>query len=577
MRDAMERRQMFQGIMSAAALACCLSVAILTGTLEQQQGSELLWRSPDLASKIGVPNRGYWGTEMVPQSLKDNIGTNNIKIDDTIRSIKATQEQPNFAAALYKLEKSTASSSLRASQLTQPSDWLDNTTPQLPDPQGFVHRMQRMRLSSRYCRVHPESCKTLAPAFPGFDGMHYATDEFATNPADALEQGSAADLLQAGVDAGDDAAAANPQEMKVAKARTQSLSLLSGNTGGMPWLAPYEGQHGFQNEDENVKWGEAALKARAPVQQLADPMWCGAASCAEHGYARHQHSMAKILGHIVHNEAAIRVGGERNAAEICAKFPAACADADGGGAGHYGYIPGTSIPTVLQQNGQARTTDLAQVYHNKFPSKELGERTFNGDGDSLLPHGQLWGLKGGKNGKTVRYHEYDGFYKGTQPDRAVVDSPQQAASERYTIETKELQDGLTRIRAHNAKLAVAAANVKKFSRQHEGGRGRVVARRRGKGGGGLAKIGGSERDLEEGAALFRVAASPAGTVLPELDQLAGQGEGESRHVVSRALPPMRGLDMSVVSHESPTLALAEEETMEANQQRHLDRLSRMLP
>ena len=42
--------------------------------------------------------------------------------------------------------------------------------------------------------------------------------------------------------------------------------------------------------------------------------------------------------------------------------------------------------------------------------------------------------------------------QGTQPDRAVVDSPQQAASERYTIETKELQDGLTRIRAHNAKV-----------------------------------------------------------------------------------------------------------------------------
>lgn len=38
--------------------ACCLAAAILTGALEQQQGrSELLWRSPDLAGKIGVPNR----------------------------------------------------------------------------------------------------------------------------------------------------------------------------------------------------------------------------------------------------------------------------------------------------------------------------------------------------------------------------------------------------------------------------------------------------------------------------------------------------------------------------------------
>jgi len=571
--------QLQKGIITAAALACCLAAAILTGALEQQQGrSELLWRSPDLAGKIGVPNRGYWGTEMVPQSLKDNIGTNNLKIDDTIRSIKATQEQPNFAAALHKLEKSTQSASLRASQLTQPSDWLDNSTPQLPDPQGFVHRMQRLRLSSRYCRIHPESCKTLAPNFPGLDGMQYATDEFEKNPADPLEQGSAADLLQSGVDAGD--SAANPEEdMKVAKARTQSLAMLPNSANGdagMPWLAPYSGQHGFQNHDDNVKWGEAAEKAQEPVQQLADPLWCGAASCAEHSYARHEHSIGKILGHIVHNEAAIRVGGERNAAEICAKTKM-CGDSGGGGKGGYGYIPGTAIPTVMKQKGLARTMDLAQVYHYTFPSKKLGERTFDGEGDSLLPHGQLWGLNGGKKGKTVRYHEYDGFYKGTQPDRAVVDSPQQAAAEGYSLESKELQDGLKRIRAHNAKLAAAAANVEKFSHQHpQGSRGRAVARRS-HGMGGLVRVAGSKRDLEEGAALFGVAASPAGTVLPRLDELSGEGEGESRHVVSRSLPAMRGLDMSVVSHESPTLALAEEQTTQANEQRRLDRLSKMLP
>jgi hypothetical protein len=367
---------------------------------------------------------------MVPQSLKDNLGTNNLKISDTIRSIKATEAQPNFAAALHKLERSTQSAGLKTAELTQPSDWLDADagTSQLPDPQGFVHRMQRLRLSSRYCRIHPESCKTLAPEFPGLDGMKYATDEMETNPADPLEQGTAADLLMKGqklgqaADAEDDAAAreGSQQAMKVKKARTQSL-FLDGHDGsnhdaGMPWLAPYFGQHGFQNHDDNVKWAELAEKSAEPYEQKADPLWCGAATCAEHSYARHEHSRGAILPHIVHNEAAIKIGGERYAT-----YPGG-----GGGGSGYGYIPGTSIPTVVEkQSTPARTTDLAQVSHYKFPSKELGERTFRGSGDSLLPHGQLWGLS--KGGNTVRYHEYDGFYKGTQPDRAVVESPRQAA------------------------------------------------------------------------------------------------------------------------------------------------------
>ena len=298
----MERRQLVQGVLTAAALACCLSVAVLTGALQDQGGRrELLGRSPDLAGKLGVPNGGFWGSEAVPESLTDNIGTNNMRITDTIRSIKATQDQPNFAAALHKLERSTAAASLRTEEMAEPSDWLDPATPQLPDPQGFVHRMQRLRLSSRYCRIHPESCKTLAPQFPGLDGIKYASDELEHNPADPLEQGTAADLLQAGLAAGESAAAAaraggadsmpGGDEMKVRKARTQSLFLDGSGNGangdaGMPWLAPYFGQHGFQNHDDNVKWGEAAEKAAAPVPQLADPLWCGAATStvrSDHG------------------------------------------------------------------------------------------------------------------------------------------------------------------------------------------------------------------------------------------------------------------------------------------------------
>jgi len=437
-------------------------VAILTGSIEEQQGRvELGWRSADLAGKLGVPNRGLWGAKASQQSVTDNMGANNLEISDTIRSIRATQDQPNFAAALHKLEKATESASAKAAELTQPSDWLDTATPQLPDPQGFVHRMQRMRLSSRYCRVHPESCKSLAPSFPGLDGMRYASDEFYKNPAekntaaelDPLEKDTAAQLLQEGIAAGDSAAKSPgmPVQMKQ-KARTQSLYLegASGNQlDGMPWLGPYFGQHGLQNPDDNVKWGAQAEKNAKPVEQLADPLWCGGPTCAEHSYARHQHSIAKVLGGIVHNQAALRLGGERNAAEICAQTKL-CGDA-GGKKGSYGYLnnadgtPGT-VPAVIwsKQVGQARTEELAELteksssrHHYKFPSLKLGGRSFSGKGDTLLPHGQLWGLRG-KHANTVRYHEYDGFYEGSQPDRAVVETPQQAGADAYVLEEKVL-------------------------------------------------------------------------------------------------------------------------------------------
>ena len=67
----------------------------------------------------------------------------------------------------------------------------------------------------------------------------------------------------------------------------------------------------------------------------------------------------------------------------------------------------------------APTTSLAQV--NTLTGGS-GTMAYQGKEDSLLPHGQLWGL--GSKG-TVRYHEYPGFYEGTQPDRAATESQQQ--------------------------------------------------------------------------------------------------------------------------------------------------------
>ena len=102
-----------------------------------------------------------------------------------------------------------------------------------------------------------------------------------------------------------------------------------------------------------------------------------------------------------------------------------------------------------------------------------------------------------------------------------------------------MQDGLKRIRAHNAKLAAAAANVEKFSHAQSRRRvGMAAARSSATSKGaaassmahqriGLATVKGDQKDLEAGAALFGVAASPAGAVLPQLDELAGRGRSEA--------------------------------------------------
>jgi hypothetical protein len=71
-----------------------------------------------------------------------------------------------------------------------------------------------------------------------------------------------------------------------------------------------------------------------------------------------------------------------------------------------------------QTTRQGREMELAQV----DGTGGLGLRTASGHGDSLLPNGPLWGLK---NKHAVRYHEYPGFYEGSQPDRAATESMQQ--------------------------------------------------------------------------------------------------------------------------------------------------------
>ena len=51
-----------------------------------------------------------------------------------------------------------------------------------------------------------------------------------------------------------------------------------------------------------------------------------------------------------------------------------------------------------------------------------------------------------------------------------------------------------------------------------------------------------------------------------------RGEGNDK-----SLPAMKGLDMSVVSHEAPTLALDQEERFQSAQEAQLARISKLLP
>ena len=53
-----------------------------------------------------------------------------------------------------------------------------------------------------------------------------------------------------------------------------------------------------------------------------------------------------------------------------------------------------------------------------------------------------------------------------------------------------------------------------------------------------------------------------------------RGRDEGRAL---ALPGIRGLDMSIVSKEAPTLALSEEENYQSAEQLRLSRLAKMLP
>ena len=426
-RRAMERRETMQGLLVAAALACCMSVAVLSVDLEAlERGSRapgrssLLWDAPsavdgDFSGKLGefapAPRRTDGGLIMADtgsvQSLTNNIGANNLKIADTIKGLAASRALPNFAAALYKLEQSTATASKSFGTLTQAEDWRNTATKQLPDPQGFVHRMQRMRLSSRYCRVHPESCKTLAPEFPGLDGVRFASDEVAHNPADPIEQSTAADLL-GGETRSEEGAA--QQVLHSRNARTQSLYLGGGGNGadgGMPWLAPYFGQHSAQSEAENQKWSEAFTEDEEPYKNEEDPLWCGGPSCSERSYARHEHSMGRVLPHIVHNKAAMRVGGEQNAAKICQET--GCSDT-GGRPGKYGYTS-VVIPAVLQARaGQAATMQLLQMPHSKVGGQQLGPPVREGGAKQRSRRRQ--GMRSGRRGLALVGGDGKAYSKG---------------------------------------------------------------------------------------------------------------------------------------------------------------------
>lgn len=368
---------MHGGVVALAALTMCAAAALVVAAFVQgDTTTALLGRGDSTRWAVGLPE-AKWGGAGNQESLTDNFGATNMKISSIIDDIKSVKSHPNFAAAIHSLKAATSESTTDFNTFTSDLNPIgsEKFLPAMPDPEAVVHRMQGLRKTSRYCRLNPSACKTLAP-------------EWVAKRAD---------------------------------------------------LGPVA-------EEEEGK--DSAADAGA-MQQLAS----------------------------------------------------------------------------------------------------TSGSTFAGRGDSLLPHGPLWGLKD-KN--AVRYHEYNdykGFYDGSQLDRAADEPEKQAASEAYGLESKELAEAWSKMGNGMKRIRNRIASPK-FASDYKGGQ-----------------------------ALLALGGSKMGHLLPKLAKLERQGgrKGRSASEQARALPAMGGVSMSVVAQEEPELALEEEQDYQGRQQQMLAQWASRLP
>lgn len=228
--------------------------------------SELLYgRSFKLADDLDFP-KPIWSAPKAQQNLVNNIGAGNLKIDDTIRTIKSIQHEPELAASIHMLE----SASQRASDSMDDFQVTGSTlihTPILPDPEGMIARLHRLRLNSAWCRGHPQLCSD-SPDISEVLGSDGETDQSETEePKKTVFKN---------------------REKRVLAARTEQL-----------WNEPDDGTQLFTRKDvARMPWLASYADLRKKKLE-EDPLWCGASHCAERGYARHRHGMAQAIPHAI--------------------------------------------------------------------------------------------------------------------------------------------------------------------------------------------------------------------------------------------------------------------------------------
>jgi hypothetical protein len=247
-----------------------LATLMLGTTIDEsslKQATELLYgRSSQLATDLDFPEP-VWSSPKAEEGMFNNIGSGNLKIDKTIRSIKSMQHEPELAASIHMLE----TSSKRASDALDDLQFTGSTlvhTPVLPDPEGLIKRLHRLRLHSSWCRKHSNLCSDTPDVTGVIDpSLKDSDDEDAEQPKETVFKN---------------------RNKRILAARTQQL-----------WNEPDDSTQQFTQKDiQRMPWLSSYVHLRKNKLEQ-DPLWCGASHCEERGYARHRHNFAEAIPHAI--------------------------------------------------------------------------------------------------------------------------------------------------------------------------------------------------------------------------------------------------------------------------------------
>jgi hypothetical protein len=254
--------------LTISVVGVCLAVLLCGIVLDDSvfvQTSELLYgRSSTLAGDLDFPTP-LWSSKSAQQNMYNNIGAGDLKIDDTIKSIKSMQHEPELAASIHMLESASKRASDSMDDLSVTGSTLLHT-PILPDPEGMIARLRRLRLQSGWCRKHPELCSDSPDVSKVIGEQGDDSDESTDQKASIFKN----------------------RDKRILAARTEQL-----------WNEPDDGTQLFTRKDiKRMPWLSTYADRRKKKLE-EDPLWCGASHCTERGYARHRHRYAQVIPHAI--------------------------------------------------------------------------------------------------------------------------------------------------------------------------------------------------------------------------------------------------------------------------------------